>query len=59
MALAIGMKTAGKLDQNIDKVAEENGISYFFWILTLIPIAVAVVSIVCQPFIIKLLHGVK
>jgi dipeptide/tripeptide permease len=59
LALAIGMETAGNLGESIDRIAAENSMSYFFWILTLIPVAVGVVSIVCQPFIKKLMHDVK
>ena len=45
LAIAIGMKAAGVFGENIDKIADENGISYFFWILTIISVAMAVVSI--------------
>jgi dipeptide/tripeptide permease len=58
-AVAIGMETAGNLGESIDRIAAENSMSYFFWILTFIPVAVGVVSIVCQPFIKKLMHDVK
>ncbi len=59
LAVAIGMKGAGKFGENIDKIADENGISYFFWMLTLVAIAVALFSIVMSPFIKKLMHGVR
>lgn len=59
LAVAIGMKGAGKFGENIDKIADENGISYFFWILTLVSVVVAVFSIVMTPIIKKLMHGVK
>ncbi len=59
LAVAIGMKGAGKFGENIDKIADENGISYFFWILTLVSVAVAIFSIVMTPVIKKLMHGVK
>lgn len=59
LAVAIGMKTAGKFGENIDKIANEDGISYFFWILTLIPVALGIFSIVMNPIIKKLMHGVR
>ncbi|MGZ0016275.1 peptide MFS transporter [Yeosuana sp. AK3] len=59
LAVAIGMKGAGVFGENIDKVANENGISYFFWILTIVSLIVAVFSIVMTPIIKKLMHGVR
>jgi POT family proton-dependent oligopeptide transporter len=59
LAVAIGMKTAGKLGENIDKIANAEGISYFFWILTIVPIVLGLFSLVMNPVIKKLMHGVK
>ena len=59
LAVAIGMKGAGKFGENIDKIANEEGISYFFWLLTIVSVAIGVLSIVCQPLIKKLMHGVR
>jgi POT family proton-dependent oligopeptide transporter len=59
LAIAIGMKTAGKLGENIDRIANVEGISYFFWILTLVPIILGVFSLIMHPVIKKLMHGVK
>ena len=59
LAVAIGMKGAGKFGENIDKIANENGISYFFWILTTVSIVMACISIAFQPMIKKMMHGVK
>lgn len=59
LAVAIGMKGAGKFGENIDKIANEQGISFFFWMLTGISVAVGVLSIVFQPIIKKLMHGVR
>ncbi|WP_338408837.1 peptide MFS transporter [uncultured Flavobacterium sp.] len=59
LAVAIGMKGAGMFGENIDKIANEHGLSYFFWMLTLISIAVAVFSVVMSPVIKKLMHGVR
>lgn len=59
LAVAIGMKLAGKFGENIDRIAEANGISYFFWVLALIPVILAVFSVIMNPVIKKLMHGVK
>lgn len=59
LAVAIGMKGAAKFGENIDKIADENGISYFFWMLTIVALVVAALSIVMSPFIKKLMHGVR
>lgn len=59
LAVAIGMKGAGMFGENIDKIANEHGLSYFFWILTIISIIVALVSILMGPVIKKLMHGVR
>ncbi len=59
LAVAIGMKMAGIFGENVDKIANENGISYFFWILTGIAAVLGVFSIAMQPIIKKLMHGVR
>jgi POT family proton-dependent oligopeptide transporter len=59
LAVAIGMKGAGMFGENIDTIANEHGLSYFFWMLTLISMAVAVFSIIMSPVIKKLMHGVR
>ncbi|MEP3839110.1 MAG: peptide MFS transporter [Algibacter sp.] len=59
LAIAIGMKGAGVFGENVDKIADENGISYFFWILTIVSVVVGVISILFQPIIKKLMHGVR
>ncbi|HLF51615.1 oligopeptide:H+ symporter [Flavobacterium sp.] len=59
LAVAIGMKGAGMFGENIDKIANEHGLSYFFWILTTISILVAIFSILMGPVIKKLMHGVR
>ncbi|HEY8388272.1 MAG TPA: MFS transporter, partial [Parasegetibacter sp.] len=59
LAVAIGMKGAAKFGENVDKIADENGISYFFWMLTVVSLAAAVVAIIFQPVIKKLMHGVR
>jgi proton-dependent oligopeptide transporter, POT family len=59
LAVAIGMKGAGMFGENIDKIANEHGLSYFFWILTLVSVVVGIFAIVMSPVIKKLMHGVK
>jgi len=59
LAVAIGMKGAAKFGENVDKIADEKGISYFFWILTIISIAIAVLAVVFAPYIRKKMHGVR
>jgi POT family proton-dependent oligopeptide transporter len=59
LAVAIGMKGAGKFGENVDKIANENGISYFFWMLTIVSLVIAALSIKMTPVIKKLMHGVR
>ena len=59
LAIAIGMKGAGVFGENVDKIANENGISYFFWILTIVSVVIALFSIIMTPVIKKLMHGVR
>jgi POT family proton-dependent oligopeptide transporter len=59
LAVAIGMKGAGIFGENIDAIANEHGLSYFFWLLTIISVAVALLSILMSPIIKKLMHGVR
>ncbi|MDN3678082.1 oligopeptide:H+ symporter [Flavobacterium paronense] len=59
LAVAIGMKAAGIFGENIDKIADEHGLSYFFWFLTIISAAMALFSILMAPIIKKLMHGVR
>jgi len=59
LAIAIGMKLAGMFGENVDRIANESGISYFFWMLTFIAVGLGVFSVIMQPVIKKLMHGVK
>ncbi|WP_322550864.1 peptide MFS transporter [Flavobacterium psychraquaticum] len=59
LAVAIGMKGAAKFGENIDKIADEKGLSYFFWMLAIVSLIVAVISFVMSPVIKKLMHGVR
>ena len=59
LAVAIGMKGAAKFGENIDKIADEKGLSYFFWMLAIVSLVVAFISLVMSPVIKKLMHGVS
>ena len=59
LAVAIGMKLAGMFGENVDRIADENGISYFFWMLTIISLVLALFAWMMQPVIRKLMHGVR
>lgn len=59
LAVAIGMKGAAKFGENIDKIADEKGLSYFFWMLAIVSLVVGLFSFVMSPIIKKLMHGVR
>ncbi len=59
VAVAIGNKAAGKMGGSIERIAEENSLSYFFMLLTVVPIALGIIGILLNPVIKKLMHGVK
>jgi POT family proton-dependent oligopeptide transporter len=59
LAVAIGMKGAAKFGENIDKIADEKGLSYFFWMLAIVSLSVAILSFIMSPIIKKLMHGVR
>lgn len=59
LAIAIGMKGAAKFGENIDKIADEKGLSYFFWMLAIVSLSVGFISLIMSPIIKKLMHGVR
>ena len=59
LAVAIGMKGAGMFGEKIDAIANESGLSSFFWMLTIISLVMAAFSILMTPIIKKLMHGVR
>jgi proton-dependent oligopeptide transporter, POT family len=59
LAVAIGMKSAGMFGEEVEVIANEKGISYFFWMLAIVSFILAAFSIVMSPVIKKLMHGVK
>jgi len=59
LAVAIGMKLAGVFGESSEAIAKEEGLSYFFWILTAVAVGLGVLSAILYPVIKKLMHGVK
>ena len=59
LAVAIGMKGAGMFGEEVEAIANEKGISYFFWMLAIISFVLAAFSIAMGPIIKKLMHGVR
>lgn len=59
LAVAIGMKLAGVFAESSEAIANEKGISSFFWILTAVSLVLAILSAVLYPVIKKLMHGVR
>ena len=59
LAVAIGMKLAGVFGEASEGIANQYGLSYFFWILTVVAVGLGVLSAVLYPVIKKLMHGVR
>ena len=59
LAIAIGQKAAGTMGGMIDKITEEHSLSTFFLIFTLVPIGVGIISMLLNPILKKLMHGVR
>lgn len=59
LAIGIGNKVAHSFGAKSEAIAAENGISYFFWILTIVPLILAALALVMRPLMKKLMHGVK
>lgn len=59
LAIAVGQKAAGTMGGMIDKISEEYSMGTFFLIFTLIPIGAGLVSIVLNPLLKRLMHGVR
>ncbi|MCH9661146.1 MAG: peptide MFS transporter [Bacteroidetes bacterium] len=59
LAIAVGQKAAGTMGGMIDKISEKYSMGTFFLIFTLIPIAVGLISIVLNPLLKRLMHGVR
>ncbi|MBE16662.1 MAG: MFS transporter [Cytophagaceae bacterium] len=59
LAVAIGMKLAGVFGEYSESLAQTEGLSYFFWLLTAIAVGLGVLSAALYPAIKKLMHGVR
>lgn len=59
LAVAIGMKLAGVFGESSEAIAQESGLSYFFWILTAVAVGFGVLSLLVSPIIKKLMHGIR
>ena len=59
LAIAIGNKLAHYIGGDIEKISQESGLSYFFLIFTIVPIALGLVSFALHPLLKKLMHGVR
>ncbi|RZN82468.1 MAG: MFS transporter [Winogradskyella sp.] len=59
LAIAVGQKAAGTMGGMIDKISEQYSLGTFFLIFTLIPIGVGLISILLNPVLKRLMHGVR
>ncbi|WP_299396458.1 peptide MFS transporter [uncultured Gelidibacter sp.] len=59
LAIAVGQKVANTMGGMIDKISAEYSLGVFFLIFAVIPIAVGLVSMVLNPVLKKLMHGVR
>lgn len=59
LAIAIGQKAAGTMGGMIDKITEEYSLSTFFLIFTIVPIVFALIAVILNPILKKLMHGVR
>lgn len=59
LAVAIGMKLAGVFGEASEGIAQSEGLSYFFWILTAVAVGLGILSALLYPVIKKLMHGVR
>jgi POT family proton-dependent oligopeptide transporter len=59
LAIAIGQKAAGSLGGMIDEITANYNLSTFFLIFTVVPIAAAVVIMLLNPLMKRLMHGVR
>ena len=59
LAVAIGMKLAGVFGEASEGIAKDQGLSYFFWILTAVAVGLGAISALLYPVIKKLMHGVR
>ncbi len=59
LAIAVGQKAANTMGGMIDKISAEYSLGTFFLIFTLIPIGVGIISMILNPVLKKLMHGIR
>jgi POT family proton-dependent oligopeptide transporter len=59
LAIAVGQKAANTMGGMIDKISAEYSLGTFFLIFTLIPIGVGIISMLLNPVLKKLMHGIR
>ena len=59
LAIAVGQKLANNMGGMIDKISEQYSLGIFFLMFAIIPIVVGLVSMVLNPILKKLMHGVR
>ncbi len=59
LAIAVGQKAAATMGGMIDKISAEYSMGTFFLIFTLIPIGVGIISMLLNPVLKKLMHGIR
>ena len=59
LAIAVGQKVANTMGGMIDKISEEYSLGIFFLIFAVIPVIVGFISMVLNPVLKKLMHGVR
>ncbi|MAP80414.1 MAG: MFS transporter [Aequorivita sp.] len=59
LAIAVGQKAANTMGGMIDTISKEYSMGTFFLIFTLIPIAVGIISMLLNPVLKKLMHGIR
>jgi POT family proton-dependent oligopeptide transporter len=59
LAVAIGMKLAGVFGEASESISKTEGLSHFFWLLTVVAVGLGVFSALMYPVIKKLMHGVR
>ncbi|QAA81536.1 MFS transporter [Aequorivita sp. H23M31] len=59
LAIAVGQKAANTMGGMIDKISAEYSLGTFFLIFTLIPIGVGIISMLLNPVLKRLMHGIR
>lgn len=59
LAIAVGQKAANQMGGMIDKISAEYSLGIFFLIFAVIPVIVGLISLVLNPLLKKLMHGVR